>query len=260
MDRDFKGVWIPKEIWLCKELSALDRVIYAEIDSLDNENHCTASNEYFAEFCGVSEPTITRSIQKLIDKGYIEKVSFDGRHRILKVISQTNQNDYSESSKCATNNINNNIGSKKDKISKDITTEGCSNKNSLFDIIAEKPKRQKKKNMYENDIDVIMQYTNNIVLQEKLKEYLDLRLQIARSEGKNYFTNQWKGTLNELDKLTSDTSTMVKIVEQSIRNGWKGFYPLKDSSKSTVKSHPSEKNVDTVKRSDEELDLVDEVY
>ena len=33
MDRDFKGVWIPKEIWLCKELSALDRVIYAEIDS-----------------------------------------------------------------------------------------------------------------------------------------------------------------------------------------------------------------------------------
>ena len=101
---------------------------------------------------------------------------------------------------------------------------------------------------------------NNIVLQEKLKEYLDLRLQIARSEGKNYFTNQWKGTLNELDKLTSDTSTMVKIVEQSIRNGWKGFYPLKENGKSTVKSHPSEKNVDTVKRSDEELDLVDEVY
>ena len=168
------------------------------------------------------------------------------------MISQTNQNDYSESSKCATNNINSNTDSKKDKISKDITTEGCSNKNSLFDIITEKPKRPKKKNMYENDIDVIMQYTNNIVLQEKLKEYLDLRLQIARSEGKNY--------LNELDKLTSDISTMVKIVEQSIRNGWKGFYPLKDSSKSTVKSHPSEKNVDTVKRSDEELDLVDEVY
>lgn len=121
-DREFKGVWIPKEIWLCKDLTALDRVIYAEIDSLDNENHCTASNKYFAEFCGVGEATITRSIQKLIDKGYIEVVSFDGRHRVIKMIKQTHQNDEAESSKCVANNIDNkqtnNIS-----ISKDIDIE-----------------------------------------------------------------------------------------------------------------------------------------
>ena len=121
-DREFKGVWIPKEIWLCKDLTALDRVIYAEIDSLDNENHCTASNKYFAEFCGVGEATITRSIQKLIDKGYIEVVSFDGRRRVIKMIKQTHQNDEAESSKCVANNIDNkqtnNIS-----ISKDIDIE-----------------------------------------------------------------------------------------------------------------------------------------
>ena len=37
-NRDFKGVWIPKEIWLRKDLNALDKMIFAEIDSLDNEN------------------------------------------------------------------------------------------------------------------------------------------------------------------------------------------------------------------------------
>ena len=31
-------------------LNAIDKVILAEIDSLDNENHCTAGNEYFAKF------------------------------------------------------------------------------------------------------------------------------------------------------------------------------------------------------------------
>lgn len=34
--RDFKGVWIPKEVWLDTRLNALDKVILTEIDSLDN--------------------------------------------------------------------------------------------------------------------------------------------------------------------------------------------------------------------------------
>ena len=34
-ERDFKGVWIPKEVWLDERLSMLDKGIFAEIDSLD---------------------------------------------------------------------------------------------------------------------------------------------------------------------------------------------------------------------------------
>ena len=69
--RDFKGIWIPREIWLNKELTVTDRCLLAEINSLDGENHCFASNEYFAEFFGVSVPTITRSIAKLKTMGFI---------------------------------------------------------------------------------------------------------------------------------------------------------------------------------------------
>ena len=246
--RDFKGVWIPKEIWLCKELSALDRVIYAEIDSLDNENHCIASNEYFADFCGVSVPTVTRSIQKLIDCGYIEKVNFDGRHRILKVIKQTNQNDEAESSKCSSININSNTGKK------DILN------NKLFNTPEIESKKPKKKNLYSKCQDYIMQYTNNVVLQDALCRFLDLRLEIAKQECKPFYYNMWPSIVTELDTLAGSTEEAVKVVNKSIESGWKRFYPLKDYNKSATKSHITEKNVDTIKRSDDELDLADEVY
>ena len=84
-DRDFKGVWIPKEIWLDERLSMLDKGILTEIDSLDcGENGCFASNEHLAVFCQCSERKITESISKLIDLGYVWVSSFDGRKRFLR--------------------------------------------------------------------------------------------------------------------------------------------------------------------------------
>ena len=49
-NRDFKGVWIPKEIWLNTDLSIIEKVLLVEIDSLDNSDRgCFASNEYLAK-------------------------------------------------------------------------------------------------------------------------------------------------------------------------------------------------------------------
>jgi len=39
-DRDFKGVWIPKDIWLSENLSLMEKVLFVEIHSLDNERGC----------------------------------------------------------------------------------------------------------------------------------------------------------------------------------------------------------------------------
>lgn len=84
-ERDFKGVWIPKEVWLDKRLSMLDKGILTEIDSLDmGENGCFASNEHLAEFCQCSLTKVSTSISKLIELGYVSVVSFDGRKRFLK--------------------------------------------------------------------------------------------------------------------------------------------------------------------------------
>lgn len=84
--RDFKGVWIPKEIWLNTELSIYEKVIIIEIDSLDNsEKGCFASNEYFGKFLGRSPKTIANILTSLKQRGYIYQCFFDGRNRGLKI-------------------------------------------------------------------------------------------------------------------------------------------------------------------------------
>ena len=69
--RDFKGVWIPKDIWLNTELSWMEKLFLVEIDSLDNDNHCYASNSYFAKFFNLSKPRCTQIIKSLESKGYL---------------------------------------------------------------------------------------------------------------------------------------------------------------------------------------------
>lgn len=84
-DRGFKGVWIPKTVWLDTRLNALEKVILAEIDSLDSsERGCWASNKHIADFCQCSETKVSTAISKLIEYGYLYVQKFDGRQRELK--------------------------------------------------------------------------------------------------------------------------------------------------------------------------------
>lgn len=84
-NRDFKGVWIPKEVWLDTRLTPLEKVILIEIDSLDStERGCFASNQTLSEFCQCSENKISVAVSKLIELDYIYVQKFDGRTRELK--------------------------------------------------------------------------------------------------------------------------------------------------------------------------------
>lgn len=112
--REFKGVWIPKQIWLDERLNMLEKGILTEIDSLDNEeNGCFASNEYLAKFCQCSETKVSTAIKKLIELDYLYVKNFDGRIRILKsrlsnFERQTINNLKSEFKNFKDNNIINN--------------------------------------------------------------------------------------------------------------------------------------------------------
>ena len=85
LNRDFKGMWIPKEIWLNKELTILERCLYAEINSLNGKDGCFASNEYFAKFFDIkNKETISKHISKLKKLNLVYEEKFDGRRRILR--------------------------------------------------------------------------------------------------------------------------------------------------------------------------------
>jgi hypothetical protein len=94
-NRDFKGVWIPKEIWLNTDLSIIEKVLLVEIDSLDNsERGCFASNEYLAKFVQLSEGRVANIIVDLKKRGFIIQLFFDGRNRGLRTqISESSFNE-----------------------------------------------------------------------------------------------------------------------------------------------------------------------
>lgn len=117
--RDFKGIWIPKEVWLDERLNTIDKIILLEIDSLDSgEEGCFASNKYLADFCQCTEWTVSSSINKLIKLDYLEVIKFDGRKRYLKsrlvkIQRQTCENPKADFRKSKDNNIYNNINNNK---------------------------------------------------------------------------------------------------------------------------------------------------
>ena len=87
-ERQFKGIWIPKEIWLTDDLSLQEKVVLIEIESLEDETKgCYASNKYFANFFKLSPGRISQIINNLVDKEYIDvKYIKNGREIIERQI------------------------------------------------------------------------------------------------------------------------------------------------------------------------------
>lgn len=217
MNRDFKGVWIPKEIWLDETLSALDKIIFAEIDSLDNENHCWASNAHLAKFCQCSESKVSKSIKTLTDKGYIQVVSFDGRKRVLQscLAFQTRQ-------------PSKNYEAASEKVPESNTGSNTSRKER---------KKEAKPGSYDETINA---YTENEDLKGALVEFVKMRKMM-----KSPLTDRALSLLlSKLDKLATTDAGKTEVVNQSIERGWKGFFAVKTDGKTEAADAYLEANKD----------------
>ena len=94
-NRDFKGVWIPKILWLNKDLSMTEKLLLIEISSLDNSNKgCFKSNKNLAEFIGISEGRCANIISGLKKKNLVYQCFFDGRIRGLKINKESEIGKY----------------------------------------------------------------------------------------------------------------------------------------------------------------------
>lgn len=92
-NRKFKGVWIPVEYWLDENLTIMEVVLITEIDSLDGENGCFASNKHFADFLGVTSGRASQLITDLKEKGYIQTTYTTNNNvtqRIIRVVNKLN--------------------------------------------------------------------------------------------------------------------------------------------------------------------------
>ena len=68
MERKFKGIWIPAELWNSKELSLQEKCLIAEIDSF---TEFWMSNKTIGEFLGVSKDRAKQIVGKMKDDGII---------------------------------------------------------------------------------------------------------------------------------------------------------------------------------------------
>lgn len=204
--RDFKGVWIPKKVWLDTRLNALDKVILMEIDSLDQgEKGCYASNEHLAEFCQCSKTKVSTAISKLIECGYLYIQNFDGRKRELK----------SRLSNFERQNIKNcNADIQNLKVSNTVN-------NTVNNTVSNKKERKSKSKSYDEQIE---EYTENEDLQNALKAFLQMRSFIKKPMTEYAL----KLMLKKLDETGNTDDAKIAILNQSITNNWQGIFPLKN--------------------------------
>lgn len=91
----FTGVWIPKELLNSTGLTPAEKILYANIASFSK--CCFETNERLADKCGISERSISRSLQKLQELGYviIEYVKNDSsRRRIYAILDNPKKIQY----------------------------------------------------------------------------------------------------------------------------------------------------------------------
>ena len=232
MNRDFRGIWIPKEIWLSKDLSTNEKILLAEIDSLGGSSDgCFASNQYFADFFDLSKDRISRLVSGLKNKGYItvELIYKEGTCEVDKRIIKLNPYSYfyqgvqnhqggiGENTKDITNNykINNN----NNKVSKKKTTKEVRHKYGEFKNVL----------LSDKDLEKLKaEYGEELV--EKYIKKMDEWIELNGRRYKNYYLalRQWMNKevskkQAKVEKQEGDTKYdeeyFTKLMEETLRGG-----------------------------------------
>ena len=134
-ERDFKGIWIPKEIYLDSNLSAIEKMIYVELDSLNGEKGCFATNQYIADFCQCSPRTVTSAITHLAELGYITVELTDNTKRIIRTTLANFARGVSKNCEGGSQNLrHSNTKENNKEIEKDTTNVVSKKKDGKVDI------------------------------------------------------------------------------------------------------------------------------
>lgn len=212
--RQFKGIWIPKEIWLNKDLTFQEKIILVEIDSYDDgQVGCFATNKHFVNNFGINSSRISQIIQSLQRKNYITiTYDFNGKE-IIKRYLHINRPPYPP--KEGMSKIN--IGMLKNEMGvcqfdKGGYVKKLKDNNTNINNTINNNKENNKKKYYENE------ELNNI-----FTEFLELRKKI-KAVNTEIAINM---LINKLSKY--DDNIKMKMIEQSIVNSWKDVYELKEN-------------------------------
>jgi len=228
--------------WMCNELGLKgnELLIFALIYgfSQDGDTRFYGSRSYMANTFNISLPTVDKAIDNLEEKNLIEVTLVDdaktGKHNEYQVnqkqinyLTGVVKKLYEGSKETLHNNTSNNINNK--SISKDIDTK--SETSSVIDKV-----KPKKLSLYDKCVNMINEFTDDTILQELLVASLRLFLENSKESSTPFYSNTFKGKLNNLRKLSDDDYDLRSIVQQTLDNGWNNFYEVKRNNKSKNKT------------------------
>jgi len=81
---------IPESILFDKNLNPIEKIVLSLVSVLDNNDGCYANNNYFSKIINRSQISVSRIINVLIKKGYVESqiITEKGNKRFLKLSSK----------------------------------------------------------------------------------------------------------------------------------------------------------------------------
>ena len=270
---NFKGVRFPKDLWLDKNISFVEKSILVVVKNLDKgDDHCWATNNYLADFLQCSVPTVTRAIAHLKELGYIEeteewKIGVCRRLRVLiditeypnqndytpnqndeggliKMIRGSNQNDEGPSSKWLPNsiynNINNNIRQTENFSNADASPTSDVDVKTELVSETQKPKRKTKKEQRYDEVMASTEFTTTVLAgitneaeQEEIKTLWGEFVELRCSKDYRAFTD---GAVNRNLKVLEGTTFPERkaILDKSITKWRTGLFPLNEYDKQRI--------------------------
>ena len=237
MQRNYYAI-IPANVRYDKNLKDKAKLLYGEITALCNEKgYCWASNRYFAELYSVSIKTISTLIKNLIDNGYIysEIIYKDGSKEIdkryLKLVNNPIENIVNTPMEEKVNTpMEEKVNTPMEEKVNTPMEEKVKDNNTIFNntIINNKKEKKEKASSKNNksEIDMLIEeYTNNTELKNTLIEFVKHRKSLKAP----MTTRALKQLMNKLNSLATNDFTKIEILNESILNGWKGVFPLKNN-------------------------------
>lgn len=124
--------------------------------------------------------------------------------------------------KANNNNINNNNINNNKKEKERACVRADKSINKINNNIS-----KDKKTDFDN---LINSYTDNDELKEAIYEFIKMRKTIKQP----LTTHALSLILKDVDKLANDTSTKIKVLEQSVKKSWRGVFKLKDDDYGSI--------------------------
>lgn len=214
--------------WMCNELNLKgnELLVFALIYGFcqDGTTHFTGSRSYIADTFNITLPTVDKALKGLKDQQLIEVYKDSNNNCTYKVSLQGGIKKLYKGSKETLHNNTNNITNKHNNksISKDIDTD--------FDF-GTKKSQTKKSSLWDKCVSLIEDFTDDTKLHNMLIVALKIFIDNSKESGTPFYTNNFKGKLNELKKLSDTTQGRIAIVQQTIDKGWNNFYALKTDNR-----------------------------